>query len=239
MKKTEITRPKNGRTEERKSETGKAAKKIIILTFSLFLAFFTIHYSLFTSCSFAAEQEDLVAKIQKAYTGMKDISGSFVQKSSIKDLKRTDTYKGRFFIKPPSLKWEYTGDKPQAIYVDKGYVMIHLIKEKQVFKSKFEPATYGQAPLALLAGFGEIRKEFDVTSTGADKISLAPKKAMGNITRIEITGTKSGFPISTLSIIDSLSNRVDITLTGVKLNSNLSDSIFKFVPPKNATIIEN
>jgi outer membrane lipoprotein-sorting protein len=117
--------------------------------------------------------------------------------------------------------------------------MIHLIKEKQVFKSKFEPATYGQAPLALLAGFGDIRKEFDVTSAANDKISLTPKKPMGNITRIEITGAQSGFPIRTLSIIDKLSNRVDITLSGVKLNSNLSDSIFKFVPPKNATVIEN
>jgi outer membrane lipoprotein carrier protein len=237
--KTEIIIPKCGRTEERKSEAGKAARKFIILTFSFLLAFFTIHYSLFTSCSSAAEQEDLVAKIQKAYTGLKDISGSFVQKSAIKDLKRTDTYRGRFFIKPPSLKWEYSGDKAQAIYVDKGYVMIHLIKQKQVFKSKFEPSTYGQAPLALLAGFGEIRKEFDVTFMAEDKISLAPKKPMGTITRIEITGAKSGFPINTLSIIDNLSNRVDITLTGVKINSNLSDSIFKFVPPKNATVIEN
>jgi outer membrane lipoprotein carrier protein len=223
----------------KKSEAGKATQKFIILTFSFFLAFFTIHYSLFTSCSFAAEQEDLVAKIQKAYAGLKDISGSFVQKSVIKDLKRTDTYRGRFFIKPPSLKWEYTGDKAQAIYVDKGYVMIHLIKEKQVFKSKFEPATYGQAPLALLAGFGEIRKEFDVTFMAEDKISLTPKKPMGTITRIEITGAQSGFPIKTLSIIDNLSNKVDITLSGVKTNSNLSDAIFKFVPPKNATIIEN
>ena len=194
---------------------------------------------LMSTLSFAAEPEDLVMKIQKAYEGVKDISGSFVQKSFIKDLKRTDTYRGHFFIRPPSLKWEYAGERPQAIYVDKGHVMIYLKKENQVFKSKFEPATYGQAPLALLAGFGDIRKEFDVIFEAEERITLMPKSPMGNINRIEIAGAAEGFPIKTLSIFDNLSNRVDITLSEVKLNSNLPDSVFKFVPPKNAAVIEN
>ncbi|HEX8947672.1 MAG TPA: outer membrane lipoprotein carrier protein LolA, partial [Dissulfurispiraceae bacterium] len=61
----------------------------------------------FVTAVFASQAEDEVARIQKAYEHIKDIRGSFVQKSHIKDLKRTDTYQGQFFIKPPKMKWEY------------------------------------------------------------------------------------------------------------------------------------
>jgi outer membrane lipoprotein carrier protein len=209
------------------------------LTVKFHTSFLLFACFLFPAFSFAAEPEDLVVRIQKAYEGVKDISGSFVQKSLIKDLKRTDTYKGRFYIKPPSLKWEYMGEKPQVIYVSKDQVMIYMKKENQVFRSKFDRSTYGQAPLSLLAGLGDIRKEFDVIYEADNKLVLLPKSPMGNITTIEILVAESGFPIRTLTIIDNRRNKVDITLSDVKLNSDLQDSLFKFVPPKNAAVLDN
>jgi outer membrane lipoprotein carrier protein len=221
------------------SDNGRKAGKIGALFFSLLATFIIFHFSFLTAYSFAAEQDDLVVKIQKAYKGVKDISGSFTQKSYIKDLKRTDTYKGRFFIKPPSLKWEYMGEHPQIIYVSQDQVMIYMKKENQVFKSKFDRSTYGQAPPALLAGLGDIRKEFDIIFESEDKLVLLPKTPMGNIDRIEIKAAESGFPIKTMTIIDNHRNKVDITLYDVKLNSNLQDTLFKFIPPKNAVIMDN
>jgi outer membrane lipoprotein carrier protein len=222
-------------------DTASICDKALPYYFSLltFFALLLTSYFLLPTYSFAAEPVDLVTRIQKAYEGVKDISGSFTQKSHIKDLKRTDNYKGRFFIKPPSLKWEYTGETPQVIYVYNDQVMIYMKNDNQVFKSRFDRAKYGQAPLALLAGFGEIRKEFDVIFESADKLILTPKSQMGNIENIEIRTAESGFPIKTLSIIDNRKNRVDITLSNVKLNSDLKDSLFKFSPPKNAAILEN
>lgn len=189
--------------------------------------------------SFAAETEDQVTKIQKAYEGIRDIRGHFVQKSHVKELKRTDTYKGSFFIKPPSMKWDYTGEKAQTIYVNKGRITIYQKKERQVFRSRFDNATYGQAPIALLAGFGDIRKEFDVVSNTANTLVLKPKNPMGNIVRLEIKTTESGFPIKSIGIIDSLSNRVNIILADVKTNTGLKESFFHFTPPKGVAIMEN
>jgi outer membrane lipoprotein carrier protein len=214
--------------------TRKAAGHLLVTFLILLTAFCLLH-----SASFAAEPEDLVVKIQKAYEGVKDISGSFTQKSQIKDLKRTDNYKGRFYIKPPNLKWEYAGENPQVIYVYQDQVMIFMKKENQVFRSKFDRAKYGQAPLALLAGFGEIRKEFDVIFEAEDKLTLVPKNPMGNIDQIEIKASESGFPIKSLAIIDNRKNRVFIILSDVKLNSGLKDSLFIFSPPKNAAILDN
>ncbi len=191
-----------------------------------------------TGAVFASQAEDHVAKIQKAYEGIKDIKGSFVQKSSVRELKRTDTYKGNFFIKPPKMKWEYTGEKPQTIYIRADEILIYQKKENQVIKSKFDRATYGQAPIALLAGFGDIRQEFDVVSQTQDRLVLKPKRPMGNIDRIDVTPSNGEFPIKALTIFDRLSNKIEITLGDVKINTGLKESTFNFTVPKNAAVLE-
>ncbi len=203
-----------------------------ILFHSLFAALFTVMF--FTPC---LAQEDQVTKIQKAYEDIKDISGNFVQKSSIKDLKRTDTYIGRFFIKPPKMKWEYTGEKPQVIYIKGDEILIYQKKENQIIKSKFDRATYGQAPIALLAGFGDIRRDFVVISDSPDRLMIKPRKSMGNIDYIEVTPSDNAFPIKALIIVDSLLNRIEITLKDVKTNTGLNNSLFNFTPPKDATML--
>jgi len=222
-----------GRSILRKTGSHDRTAKIVFLH-SLVAALLTMMS--FTLC---LAQEDHITKIQKAYEDIKDLRGNFVQKSSIKDLKRTDTYNGKFFIKPPKMKWEYTGIKPQVIYINGDELVIYQQKENQVIKSKFDRATYGQAPIALLAGLGDIRQEFVVISDSADRLMIRPRKPMGNIDHIELTPSDNAFPIKALIIVDSLSNRIEITLQDVKTNTGLKNSLFKFTPPKDATVLEN
>ncbi len=206
---------------------------------------FTIHYSLFTDFAFASQSDDEVLRIQKAYEGIKDIRGSFIQKSYIKDLKRTDTYNGQFFIKSQKVKWEYKGEKPQIVYILGDEIIIYQPKEKQAFKARFDRATYGQAPIALLSGFGNITNEFDVTikkenraQKTEQRLLLKPKKPMGNIASVEIATSSEEFPIESLTIIDTLSNRIDIYLKGVKINTGLKDKLFEFTPPEGTVILQ-
>ncbi len=196
--------------------------------------FFVTCYSLLVTVVFA---DDEVARIQKAYENIKDIRGNFIQKSFIKDLKRTDTYKGQFFIKPPKMKWEYRGDKPQTIYVTGEDIIIYQKKEKQVLTAKFDRATYGQAPLALLSGLGNVKKEFDV-SASKGRLVLKPKKPMGNIAFIELTVSSGSFPIEAMTITDNLSNKIEIFLKDVQTNTGISDKVFEFYPPEGASILQ-
>jgi len=181
--------------------------------------------------------EDEVARIQKAYENIKDIKGNFAQKSYIKDLKRTDTYSGQFFIKPPKMKWEFKGDKPQAIYISGQDILIYQKKEKQVLKTRFDRATYGQTPIALLGGFGNINKDFDVAMKSG-RLILKPRKPMGTIVQIEVTLSEGVFPIEALSILDTASNKIDIALKDVRINTGLSEGFFEFTPPQDVTVVQ-
>lgn len=193
--------------------------------------------TLLSSPCLALDAGQEIARIQKTYEGIRDLSGGFTQKSVIRDLKRTETYGGEFFIKARKMKWEYRGDKPQTVYINGDEIVVYQKNERQAFKGRFERSTYGQAALALLGGFGRIAEEFDAAAH-KDRLVLKPKTAMGNVLRVELTLGDGAFPIEALTIIDSSSNRVEVRLRDVKINRGLRDSLFDFVPPEGVTVIQ-
>ena len=188
--------------------------------------------------SISAGVDDKIEKIQKAYENIKDMKGAFTQKNTIKDLKQTDTYKGEFFIRQPlRMKWLYTGKAAQDIYIGNNIVMIYKKGDKQAYKGKFDKETYGQTPVALLSGFGNIRQEFNISGRG-NSLLLTPKKNLGSITSISITVSDDDFPIRSFTIQDGASNVIEIALRDVKINTGLKDSIFEFSLPKGVNVYE-
>lgn len=204
--------------------------------FLLMLYFCFCAVCCFLSPVSAASVDVEIIRIQKAYENIKDIRGSFIQKSFMKDLKKTETFKGQFFIKRPmQMKWSYEGNNAQDVLINKDELTIYQKKEKQAFQGKFDRDTYGQAPIALLSGFGNIQEEFSV-SDKKGKLFLKPKKPMGGVLSIEIELSDGEFPIRSFTVIDSYANRIEMDLTDVKINTGLKDAFFDPALPKGVTI---
>ena len=188
--------------------------------------------------SISSELDDKIEKIQKAYENIKDMKGVFTQKNIIKDLNKADTYKGEFFIKQPlKMKWVYTGKAAQDIFISNDTVVIYKKGDKQAYKARFDKATYGQTPVALLSGFGNIRKDFTVSGKGSTLL-LKPKSALGNITSVSITLSDVDFPIQSFTIQDGRSNVIEIMLKNVETNAGLKDSLFEFSLPKGVNVYD-
>ena len=188
----------------------------------------------------ASGPEFTLGTIQKAYEEIRDIKGTFVQKSTIRDLNRTDTYRGSFVISVPSrMRWQYHGDNKQdtEVVINSGEIIIYQKNEKQVFRGRFDRENYGQAPMALLGGFGSIEKDFEV-NTKEGKLVLRPKDSMGGVVSVEISPSAGEFPIGALTIIDKRSNRIEITFRDVVLNSGVKGAVFSFTPPKGVSVYE-
>ncbi len=188
--------------------------------------------------SHASELDDRVERIQKAYENIKDMKGVFTQKNVIKDLDKTDRYKGEFFIRQPlKMKWVYTGKAAQDIFINDNTVLIYKKGDMQAYRGKFDKTTFGQTPVALLGGFGNIRQEFTISGKG-NTLVLKPKSPLGNITSISITLSEDDFPIQAFTIYDGRSNVVEIVLKNVKINTGLKNSVFEFSLPKGVNIYE-
>ncbi|MGC2063062.1 MAG: outer membrane lipoprotein carrier protein LolA [Thermodesulfovibrionales bacterium] len=185
-----------------------------------------------------SDLEDKISRLQKAYEGVTDIRGSFIQKSTIKDLKRTDTYKGEFFIKPPlKMKWVYRGNAAQDIIVNNEAILIYKKGENQAYRARFDKETYGQTPVALLGGLGKISEEFTITAKG-DELLLKPRKTMGMINSIRMVLSGERFPVRSFTIYDSRSNVIEIELKEVRVNTGLKDSLFDLSVPKGVNIFD-
>ena len=179
-----------------------------------------------------------IKRIQNVYEHINDMKGSFIQKSHIKDLKRTDTYKGKFFIKQPlKMKWNYEGAVSQEVLINDDEIIIYQKKEKQAFRGMFDAETYGRAPIALLSGFGKIQEEF--TISGKDgMLLLKPKRQVSGIISIELELGPDEFPIQSFTIFDSHKNKIVIILEDIKINTGLKDSMFEPSLPEDTTFFE-
>ncbi len=220
------------------AELEKKMKKLYIVVFSLINIFAVLFCPMSSGKAAASDADQQIARIQKAYENIKDLKGSFVQKSVIKDLDKTETYKGEFFIKPPlKMKWVYKGKDAQDLTINNDTVLIYKKGDNQAYKSRFDRKTYGQTPVALLGGFGNIKEEF-IASGKDDSIILKPRRPMGNVTSIRVRTSEEGFPIRSFVINDSHSNVVEIVISDVKINTGLKDSIFSLSLPKEVNVLE-
>ncbi|MDW7973598.1 MAG: outer membrane lipoprotein carrier protein LolA, partial [Thermodesulfovibrio sp.] len=106
--------------------------------------------------------EKLILRLESAYKNIEDIYGSFTQTNYIRDLDKTQKFIGNFYIKPNKLKWEYTGDFQQTIYLEEDLLIVYDKSKKQAIESKFKQETYGQLPVALLSKMSNLSRDFSI-----------------------------------------------------------------------------
>ena len=198
----------------------------------------TIMIAAFFSSVFASDVDDTITRIQKAYETLSDMQGTFVQKNVIKDLKKSDTYTGEFFIKRPlKMKWAYKGKAAQDLIINNQTVLIYKKGDMQAYRSPFNKESHGQAPVVLLTGMGNLRDEFIVSGKGSSLV-LKPKKPMAGVVSITLSIADAGFPIKGFTIQDGRSNVVEIQLNNIIINPGLKDSLFEPNLPKGVQVYE-
>lgn len=129
------------------------------------------------------------------------------------------------------------GEFSQVIYINRETLIIYDKGKKQAIQSSFNEEKYGQLPLALLSRMSVLDKDFEIIQKSEKELILIPKTKMGSIKKIELTIIDENFPIKSMKIIDNHENTIKIEFQGVKINTNLRDSIFKFVPKEDDTIL--
>jgi chaperone LolA len=180
-----------------------------------------------------------VKEIQEKYAGIKDIKGTFDQKSYIKDLEETQEYSGAFFIKKPSkMMWEYAAPRDEKVIVNDQETWIYKKSQNQVIKTKFSKEQYSQVPIALLGSLENIGDDFDITVTGENSLQLVPKRKMGFIRTLVLETAQGDMPIKMFTLFDTYGNIIMIELKDVMTNPGLEESIFTLNIPPGAEVYE-
>jgi outer membrane lipoprotein carrier protein len=178
-------------------------------------------------------------EIQKKYEGIKDIKGTFVQKSYIKDLEDTQEYSGTFSIKKPSqMMWEYAAPRDEKVIINDKETLIYKKSQNQVIKTKFSKETYSQVPIALLGGLENIGNDFHVTVPSGNALQLVPRRKIGFIKTVVLETMPGDMPIKMFTIFDTYGNIIMIEMKNVQINQGLEDSVFTLITPPDAEVYD-
>lgn len=173
-----------------------------------------------------ASAESVIETIKHSYASIIDLQGGFRQESVIKELGETKTASGRFYIKKGKMRWEYAEPEKQTIVVSGGEMLVKQAGNPEIMRGKFDASAYGQTPIALLSGLGDVERDFLVKQEGASAIILTPKADMGVVRTIKIEAGRGAFPVKTLKLTDIYGNTNLFTLEGVKINKGIGDEVF-------------
>jgi len=159
---------------------------------------------------------------------LKDASGNKVQESS-----------GKVWIKRPGLfRWEYNNPYPQVIVADGQRIWIHDPELDQVTVKK-ESEAIGNAPSLVLSGKYPLSRDFTLKEVNRGDqyqwVSLTPKQDDADFKEISVAFSKQTMTI--LELKDNLGQRTQITFKGLKMDSAIDDSRFKFSIPPGTDLI--
>ncbi len=181
----------------------------------------------------------LAKQLQDKYAEIKDIKGTFIQKSYIKDLEDTQEYSGSFSIKKPSqMMWEYGAPRDEKVIINDQTTWIYKQSQNQVIKTKFTKEAYSQVPVALLGSFEKIDTDFDITQTAENSLQLIPKRKIGFMKTLVIETDSGEMPVKMFTIFDTYGNIIMIELKDVQTNPGLDESIFTFTVPPGAEVYD-
>lgn len=190
--------------------------------------------------------EDILEKIEAKYISQ------FVTinvKSEVTQalLERTKNYSGQLFIAPKSrFKMQITEPNKHMLLMNGkniwvvDYPLDETQDKVQILHSKSAKNLKNQAFLDIFMGVGNLQKKFKIESSDKknDEITykLVPKKKDEQVERVELKLNSRDELIKSIAFWDSLGNKTQLEFKKQEFKPEVDNEVFKFQPPKDASI---
>jgi outer membrane lipoprotein carrier protein len=143
------------------------------------------------------------------------------------------------------MRWDYT--TPHQKLISDGHTLwFYQSDEKQVLTSDLSSVLKERAPLAFLAGEGDLSRDFsflNLKESVSQKVEtyvveLTPKEPLATFSKLILTVDKGTFTVLQADVLDGLGNVTRTRFMNIKTNVGLSDSLFQFIVPRGAEVIK-
>jgi outer membrane lipoprotein carrier protein len=183
----------------------------------------------------AEDTQTVIAAVESKYAGVTAMSGSFVQ-TTHSEMFGDETQSGSVLLKRPKMMFWDFGDKQ---FVTDGKTMwVYTQADNQVIRYD-DIATGSSSADQLLTSLDQIDDLFLITTLPDDvghSFDLAPKKQGGQVKTVHLE-MSADLVVEKVVIVDALDNRTELQFTDMKLNVDVPDAKFTFVPPAGAEVI--
>lgn len=204
--------------------------------------FFTLPQS-----GIALSLDEVVANTQNVYEKTADLKANFLQEVTIKSLHKTNREEGIFYFKKPrQMVWDYTIPKAKKMVINAQTVWLYIPADSVVYVQNAEEVFKTQAIIRFLSGWGKLTDDFKITFARPDAsdkdgdflLKLVPHERDFGIGELFLTLDKQ-FYISKVNFTDSYGNATRLIFHSIKINNNLPEKFFSFIPPAGTEVYRN
>lgn len=217
-----------------------------IVTVKLFVLLFLL--SFLATFSYGDSLDSILSDIQQSYDAVRDFKASFVQESSVKSWNAMRVQKAEgmvYFKKEGKMHWDYQRPTPQQIISDGKKLWFYEPEDNQVTIADVGAGLHSQISADLLNGKANLKRDFLVQLVASkeeeDKgrlvLELTPRVTQSNFNRVVLKVDKKTFLIYQTEVYDLFDNLTRIEFSQMKINTNLPDTWFVFVPPPGVEVL--
>lgn len=216
------------------------------LGFLLFVS--TLLFPYFNSPLYAGQISPLEAgqRLQERYDGTTSMSADFVQITASKMSRREKEGRGSMvLLKPGRMRWDYNMPDTQVIVCDGQRISMYFAQENQMLVSPAKQYLESDVTYSFFAGSGNLLRDFTIEAPAEEDLQVnkndivlrvTPKKDHPQIEYI-LLWTDAAFLIKRLMIVDTFGSTTDMVFSNLKINPEISESLFSFTPPEGTEII--
>ena len=188
----------------------------------------------------ASQQKEVIAKINKATSGLKSMSCNFTQTKHLSMLSDKMVSEGKMNYKQPNkLRWEYTSPYQYLFIFSGTKVYVGNKSRKDVIDTNSNKLFKEVARIMMSTVTGTALSnaaDFSVTVEDGKtlwNVTLIPKKKEMKkmFTRIVLSFTKSDLIISEINLHEKNNDRTNIRLRNIKTNIAINENLFA-IPAK-------
>ncbi|MFC3907898.1 outer membrane lipoprotein chaperone LolA [Legionella dresdenensis] len=141
--------------------------------------------------------------------------------------------------RPGRFRWQTKSPMEQLVVADSQKLWVYDVDLEQVTVKKQEKGL-GGTPALFLSGYDDtVNRDFTVTASGNEKtktFDLHAKSGKENFQRVKLTF--NGETLTSIEFFDQLNQHTVVKLSKIKNNPGLSDTLFKFKPPKGVDVVK-
>lgn len=217
-----------------------------LLPFLAALALGILCFSL-PAFSLALTLDEVVANAQDVYEKTADLKANFLQEVTLKSLRKTNREEGIFYFKKPrQMVWDYTVPKAKKMVINAKTVWLYIPADGVVYVQDAAEVFKTQAIVRFLSGWGKLADDFTITFVGSDAankdgdflLKLVPRERDFGIGELFLTLNKQ-FQISQVNFTDSYGNATRLIFRSIRINNNLPEKFFNFIPPAGTEVYRN
>jgi outer membrane lipoprotein carrier protein len=178
--------------------------------------------------------------IEDRYNNAKTLRVNFTETLTARGGRHRPQAGTLYLRKPGQMRWEYTSPPGDLFVSDGKFTYEYEAKSNSVEQQTLKEGDDMRGPLAFLLGKLDFNRDFGEYRTGdADgAITAVPKSDKLQYSEVTIV-PGPGFSLRKLSIKGQDGSLIQYVFDGEILNPPLSDSLFKFVKPPGAVMVDS